>query len=309
MSTLTFSLSATVLSAFSRPSVVLIMNVANGIWIPLLWLMRIPTLVHVDGIEWERGKWGTVARAIFKLGAQFTKWFATGLIYDAREISRIWENRYNRSGYYIAYGGDTHSKIAPPDGVPSGEYALLVARFVPENSVREFLSAVTTLPDTPVVFVGSSGAGGDLENSVKLFVESRENAVWLGHVHDDGLLFSLWQHAGVYFHGHTVGGTNPALVQAMALGVPIVAVETPFNSEVLGNSGWLTARDPASIATAIERVIKDKELRDELSLRAYDRAVQQFSWGKISSEYDAALSDTISRGVRSLKLTATNVPG
>src|SRR5207248_6016185 len=103
----------------------------------------------------------------------------------------------------------------------------------------------------PVVIVGSSGYGGEWDAAAQTLAAGEPSVSWLGHVSNDSLLHALWQHAGVYFHGHSVGGTNPSLVQAMAAGAPILARDTVYNREVLGSAGRFVNADPAAIAKSV----------------------------------------------------------
>src|SRR5690606_34145591 len=121
------------------PDVALVMNVANGFWLPLLRRAGIPTLVNVDGIEWDRAKWGALAKSVFRRGARLTAAHATQLVYDSHEIARRWNEEFDRDGIYIPYGGDPAPLTLPLEtGLTSRGYALLVARLVPENTVKEF---------------------------------------------------------------------------------------------------------------------------------------------------------------------------
>ncbi|MBM7331316.1 DUF1972 domain-containing protein, partial [Agrobacterium sp. S2] len=110
ISTLSYGLTASVHAFRQKPDVALVMNVANGYFLPLLKLRGIRTLVNVDGIEWHRAKWGPRARKVFRIGARFTKWFGDALVYDSVEIARRWRDTFERDGHYIPYGGDV-----PPD--------------------------------------------------------------------------------------------------------------------------------------------------------------------------------------------------
>lgn len=290
LSTLSYGFFSVVHACWYRPDVALVMNVANGFWIPLLKLARIPTVVNVDGIEWERAKWGRVAKSIFKVGAKLTAWLADELIVDSIEIGRRWLSRYSRSGEFIPYGGDEPGDLPIPDGLKSGEFVLYVARLVPENSVQEFLEAARALAaDWDIVIVGSSGYGGELEAAVSQLNDEYARVHWLGHVSDDQTLASLWQHAGAYFHGHSVGGTNPALVQAMACGAPVVALDTPYNREVLEGSGILTSLSALEIESALRGVLVDRVLQVRLSGLALKRARSAYTWDLVSGRYDAVL--------------------
>jgi glycosyltransferase involved in cell wall biosynthesis len=215
LSTLSYGLTACLHAARTKPDVALVMNVANGFWLPLLAMRGIPAVVNVDGIEWERAKWGRLAKLIFRLGARFTAKFGTVLVADSKEIARRWQAEFDRSSLFIPYGGDAGVQDVGTDSFSRRNYILAVARFVPENTIPEFLQAANALSaDYEVVIVGSSGYGGPLEDEVKQLVSANPNVHWLGHVADDQRLLALWKNCGAYFHGHSVGGTNPALVQA-----------------------------------------------------------------------------------------------
>ena len=286
LSTLTYGFFATIHAAWKKPDVALIMNVANGYWLPILKLRGIPTIVNVDGIEWEREKWGRFAKTVFRLGAMMTAWFADTLIADAKEIQRRWKEEFKRDSVFIPYGGDAAAELPLEPGLKHREYVLMVARFVPENTVPEFIEAAEKIAvEHDVVIVGSSGHGGGLEARVRTLSERHERVTWLGHVSDDRRLLSLWQHAGVYFHGHSVGGTNPALVQAMAVGAPIVARDTAYNREVLGDAGQFTEPTPGAILETVFTLLDDQDLRNAASDEAIRRAGDNYSWGKVCEEY------------------------
>jgi glycosyltransferase involved in cell wall biosynthesis len=270
------------------------MNVANGFWLPLLRMRGIPTVVNVDGIEWDRAKWNRLAKFVFKMGARFTAKFGNELIVDAQAIGAYWQREFSRTGVFIPYGGDPMAELPVEPGLPSGKYVLMVARFVPENTVPEFFEAakIMAAQGTDVVIVGSSGNGGELDDLAR-DLDLRFPAIrWLGHVSDDQQLFSLWQHAGVYFHGHTVGGTNPALVQAMALGAPIVASDTKYNREVLEAAGEFVSGDATAIADAISRVLGDEMLSARRASIAQARAAQFYTWDLVCRQYESLLASS-----------------
>lgn len=294
LSTLTYGLTAVLHACIKRPDVALIMNVANGFWIPLLRLRGIPTLVNVDGMEWERAKWGRLAKLMFRWGATLTARFADELVSDAVEIQRRWRTDFGRSSTFIPYGGDFIDPLPLETGLKHRAYVLVVARFVPENTIQEFFDAADALAaDYSVVVVGSSGYGGQLDESAAALARKHENFTWLGRVNDDTRLYSLWQHAGVYFHGHSVGGTNPALVQAMATGVPIVALDTPFNREVLGDDGVFTSKDPSDIAKVIRELLDSPASQQSNSERNMERARSYYSWESVFRKYEDGLSNLV----------------
>lgn len=290
LSTLSYGLTAAVDSFRQRPDVALVMNVANGFFLPILKSRQIPTVVNVDGIEWERDKWSAIGKAVFHAGARWTARYADRIIYDAKEIGRRWDNEFGVSGDFIPYGGDVPDSLPVEPGLKSGQYVLVVARFVPENTLPEFIAAADTLAERfDVVFVGSAGYGGLLDEQVQALADRSPRVRWFGHIADDKRLLALWQHAGAYFHGHSVGGTNPALVQAMAAGAPIVARDTVYNREVLGETGVFTAPRPEAIVQTVATLLQSPENQSRYSRLAQQRAREHYSWDGVCAAYEASL--------------------
>jgi glycosyltransferase involved in cell wall biosynthesis len=291
LSTLSFGATSVIDAAKRKPDVALVMNVANGYWLPLLRARRIPSVVNVDGIEWKREKWSRTGKAVFRLGATLTARYADTVIADSTQIGAFWLATFRRDSVFIPYGGDLLTdSLAPIDDLAPRRYILLVARFVPENTIGEFLDAARSLANShPIVIVGSSGSGGELEQRVGELADSHPGVTWLGHISDDQKLYALWQNCGAYFHGHSVGGTNPALVQAMACGAPILARDTPFNREVLEDAGMFVQGTPDGIDHGARRLLSDPELQESLSARAKERARQAYSWDAVCESYEASL--------------------
>nr|WP_240974359.1 glycosyltransferase [Arthrobacter sp. SF27] len=171
---------------------------------------------------------------------------------------------------------------------------MLVARFVPENSVHEFVDASRQIGKThDVILVGSAGYADPIEAKIKSLIATEPRVKWLGHVSDDVLLHGLWQNAGVYFHGHSVGGTNPALVQAMACGTPTVARDTVYNREVLGKGAVFVPPEPTRIAEACLTVLTDNDKRRELAATAFARSREHYSWESVCDKYAALLRKSV----------------
>lgn len=293
LSTLSYGFTATLDALRRKPDAALVMNVANGYYLPMLAARGIPTLVNVDGIEWERDKWGSAAKRAFRTGAWLTAKYASSLIFDANAIGAYWKESFHRDGTFIPYGGiEPSAALDPEPGVTPGSYVLVVARFVPENTIREFLDAVPLIQHaSEIVIVGSSGYGGDLDANVAALAARDARVKWLGHISDDRRIDSLWQHAGVYFHGHSVGGTNPALVQAMACGAPVVARDTPYNREVLGEGGVFVRPTAGAISQAITLQLANRS-RDKVAI-GRQRVVDLYNWPAVCSAYEKGLRNLL----------------
>lgn len=291
ISTLSYGLTASLNAARRRPDVAVVMNVANGYFLPLLKIRGIKTLVNVDGIEWDRAKWGRLAKLVFRGGARFTARFADELVFDSHEIGRRWREEFNRDGLFIPYGGEFEPELPLEEGLSRRGYVLVVARFVPENTIPEFVEAAAEISEhMPVVIVGSSGYGGELDERVRELSARNARVHWLGHISDDQRLHALWQNAAVYFHGHSVGGTNPTLVQAMALKSPVVARDTPYNREVLADAGHFCEPTPQAIRDAVVALAADRAEQERAAEAGYRRAEQLYTWDRVCGAYETAAS-------------------
>src|ERR1700722_1129064 len=255
-STLTFGMTATLDASLRGFDSVLVLNIANGFWFPALRAARIPFAVNTDGIEWERGKWSRLARATFQAGAWMTARNATTLICDSQAIGDIWRQRFGRDSVFVPYGAPVLHEVESDGlatlGLENKPYLLVVARLAPENNVELTLDALARLrQDAPhAVIVGSANFSSPIEARLRE-LQSAGKISWLGHVDDQRLLTQLWAHSTVYVHGHSVGGTNPALLQALGAGAPTLALNTPFNAEVLPYPDQLFPHDPEALADRV----------------------------------------------------------
>lgn len=310
LSTLSYGLTACLDAAKHKPDVALVMNVANGFWLPILKARDIPTLINVDGIEWDRAKWGRLAKWMFRSGAKLTARFGNRLVYDSRVIAQRWNQDFDTEGAFIPYGGSIPPVLPLEPGLTHRGYVLVVARFVPENTIPEFLAAAASIAEKyDVVVVGSEGYGGPLDTQAAELAESNTRIRWLGHVSDDRRLFSLWQHAGVYFHGHSVGGTNPALVQAMACGAPTVARDTPYNREVLGSSGKFVAPNSKDIEGGVLAGMADVEWQGDANSQGLRRVADTYTWEKVCQAYEDNLLDLVQGQNRAMSDGVNSVAG
>jgi len=289
LTTLSHSLSAVIHASIARANAALLLNVANGLFIPLLRAARIPVAINVDGLEWERGKWNWAARKVFRMGASCATRLANEIVVDSSEIQAVWRRDFGRAGRFIPYGADVIPSAPRIDPLRPG-YALVVARLAPENNVDMFLDAIEAAPwPSDVVVVGD--ANYDNPTIARLKRLHRDGRLfWYGHVEDQARLIALWSHCGVYFHGHSVGGTNPALLQAMACGAPTVAFDSVFNREVLGPQGVYVS-DALSLREELERIAFDPAVRRALAGDALARATAQYRWQDVCDRYLEVLCD------------------
>jgi glycosyltransferase involved in cell wall biosynthesis len=297
LSTLSFGWTSSIDLAKRGCDAALVLNVANGFFLPRLARAGIPTCVNVDGIEWIRGKWGPTGQRVFRRGAALTGKHADAIIVDSEALSAVWKEEFQRDGVFIPYGapvlGDLDTDALRAAELPSGGYVLVVARIVPENNVDLLLDAVELMPERPEVIV--VGAGNYEHSTVTRLRElgTQGKVRWLGHISDQNLLDQLWTHAGVYWHGHSVGGTNPALLQALGAGAPTLALRTPFNAEVIRSEAQLIDPDPKQLAASLQEILDTPALSSEFSTHGKNVVHQHYRWPETCARYEALLSGLV----------------
>jgi glycosyltransferase involved in cell wall biosynthesis len=295
LSTISHGLTASVHAAVKRTDAALVLNVANGFYLPLLKAAGVPTAVNVDGLEWLRAKWGRGAQGTFRAGAVTTARFADAVVADAEAIGTYWKENYGRDAYFIPYGADVlpplgHDRLAEV-GIEPGSYLLAVARLVPENNIDLLVNAAAELRwKIPVVVVGSGSGNTPLEARLRHASAEHDGLRWLGHVSDQRLLEQLWQNCALYVHGHSVGGTNPALLQALGAGAPTIALETPYNREVLGADGLTYHPSPTSLATLIDDLYEDESRRHRMAEVGQAIVSSRYRWSDVLAAYQQLLA-------------------
>lgn len=308
MSTLSFGATGSLHARRHGFDAMLVLNVANGYYLPGLRRAGIPTGVNVDGLEWERAKWNGIGKAVFRRGAALTARHATEIIVDSQEIGRVWAERWQRRSSYIPYGADVITDAGTDRlsalGLDRAGYLLVVARLVPENNVELFLDALDRMTHRlPAVVVGSTRK----QNALVERLRARSAAPdfhWLGHVDDQTLLSQLWANCAAYFHGHSVGGTNPALLQALGLGAPTLALDTPFNAEVLRSADALVPADPTIVAGRLDALVTGESLRHRFADTGKRTIIERFQWADVLARYREVLCALASRGTSDHKRAA-----
>lgn len=297
LATLSHGLTGSIHALKQSYDALLVVNAALGFFLPLFRAAGIPTVVNVDGIEWRRGKWGRVGRTLFYAGARLAARYATRVVADSPVIAKVWRREFSIDPVYIPYGAEVVSGLGAERiealGLEPKKYLLVVARLVPENNVQITLDALEHLGEgVPAVVVGSANYDWELVARLRDLSKRRRNFHWLGHVDDQDLLLELWHHCAVYVHGHSAGGTNPSLLQALGCGAPTIALDTPFNKEVLG--GVTDALYPAEaheLADHISRVMAAKPHSALAGDTAREVVARRFQWPAVSTQYAHLLTE------------------
>lgn len=283
----------------ARPDAAFVFNAANSPFLPLLRARRIPVALHMDGLEWRRSKWGTRGKAYYRWAEGFGVQAADAIISDAPGIADYYDHQFNVSSELIRYGAPLLDR-APADriarlGLEPGGYHLVVARFEPENHVREIIEGYAASgAQKQLVVVGSAPYAAEYTAAIDHIAAADDRIRLLGAIYDQELLDALYHHAYTYLHGHSVGGTNPSLLRAMGASTAVVAYDVVFNREVLDGSGWYF-EGPADVTRAVDAVEADPAAVMSNAADMRRRAAAAFSWDDVAAAYED-LAIRIARG-------------
>jgi len=285
--------------ALRRPDAALYFIAGNSPFVLLARLAGIPTVFNVDGLDSQRAKWGPRARLYLRFAEWLSARAATRTVSDSRAVQRLYERRFHRDSTYIAYGAELPASAGTDYldrfGLASRSYILFVGRLVPENGVHTLLDAYTRLETTlPLVIVG----GAPYEDAYvgRLRAQAGPGVVFTGFLYGEGYR-QLLRHAGLFVYPSEVGGTHPALIEAMAAGNCIVANNHEPNVEALGDAGLvydgrLGATD---LARAMRQALSDPKLAADLRVRAALRARTLYSWESVTDAYEGLCREIATR--------------
>ena len=244
-----------------RVDMVLICNNANAPFAMIPRLTGAKVVLNVDGLEWQRGKWGVAGRLYYQGCAWLSPKLPITLVSDAHVIARWYHERYGKQTKFIPYGSD--ARALPPGetlarlGLEPGRYLLYVSRLEPENNAHIVMDAyIASRIDLPLVVVGDAPYASDYKRSLEKRAAAHPGIRMTGYVFGDGYV-ELQSNAMLYAQATEVGGTHPALVEAMGRGACIVANDVPEHREVLGNAGRYYARNDAAALAAVWRDLVD----------------------------------------------------
>ncbi len=274
--------------------VALVVNSANALLVPLLRVRRVPVALNVDGIEKRRAKWGWPGRLVYAVSERLATRVPTALVTDAGVIAEHYRLKYGAESTTIAYGVEPEPIPAGATlrglGLEAGRYFLYVSRFEPENNPHRVATAFREVAgDMPLVMVGGAPYANRF---VRSFTHGADPRIHFpGPIYGEGYR-ELLSNCTAYIQATEIGGTHPALVEAMGYGCCIIANDTPENREVAGDCGrYFEFAEPSSLARALEAVIADPGRARADGVRAASRARDHYSWDDVADSYERLLSD------------------
>lgn len=257
-------------------------------------LMGKHNVINMDGIEWKRQKWGTLAKGWFWLNERFGCWFGNHLVADHPCIADHLATRVARNKItMIAYGGreilNADEQVLAEYGLEKNNYAIVVARAEPENSILEVVTAFSAQPrGAKLVVLGNYQPEENAYHRAVITVASNE-VVFIGAIYDADKVGALRFFSRIYVHGHQVGGTNPSLVEALGAGNGVLAHDNKFNRWV-AKDGAIYFSDVASASSAFDRLFSDDELVESLQSKSTKNFLKNFQWNDILLQYEQVLT-------------------
>ncbi len=257
---------------------------SSSVW-NFLFRKRDIIITNMDGIEWKRSKYSAKIQSFLKYAEKLAVKKSDYLIADSKGIQSYLKNKYNVDSSYIAYGADIinapNETLLNAYNLQTGDYNLLIARFEPENNIEAIIKGHIPYPHKKLILVGNpkNEFGTYLTSTYK-----QENIIFLGAIYDEKIINALRYYCGLYFHGHSVGGTNPSLIEAMACGCLIVANQNEFNEGVLGDNAFYFKQE-TDIHKLLDQSLKKEDYINYIQ-RNYDVIKNEFNWLHIAGQLD-----------------------
>jgi len=271
-----------------RYDAALICNAANAPFAPILRLTRTPVAINVDGLEHKRKKWNRVARQYYLIAERLATILPTETVTDARVIQDYYLARYGTESTMIAYGADVERRPDPSVrkwGVEPNRYVLYVSRLEPENNARLVIEAFKRVRTARKLLIV-----GDAPYAQQYIADLKDHAADDPRIIFTGFVFgrdykALQQNAYCYIHATEVGGTHPALLEAMGFGDCVLTLAAPENIEAIGDAG-IPYADENDLTQKLQRVLRDGPLVQAYRNRAQSRVAEKYDWDYVVDRYE-----------------------
>lgn len=272
-------------AVWKRSDVILLLGVSGAIALPLVRLFSSARIVtNIDGIEWRREKWHGMAKRFLRFSEKMAVRFSHEVIADNGAIAEYVKQAYGVESHVIAYGGDHAVAVdaAPVDeyGLPAS-YAFSVCRIEPENNVHMVLEAFSGQESQALVLVGNWN-NGEYGRALREKYASCGNLFLLDPIYDLGKLKTLRSGAACYVHGHSAGGTNPSLVEAMHFGKPVFAYDCNFNRSTTEEKAFFFKS-----STTLSGLLKNLSAPNAASVgrEMLEIAQRRYTWRIVAQQY------------------------
>ena len=276
-------------AASKRYDAALICNCANAPFSPILRLAGTPVAINVDGLEHKRKKWGWLARRYYRFAEYLSTLLPNEMVTDAQVIQDYYLARHNAPSTMIAYGSEVERRpnrdAVRKWRVEPNRYVLYVSRLEPENNAHLVIEAFKKVRTAyRLLIVGDAPYAEQYIDSLKASARGDKRIVFTGFVFGQDYR-ALQQNAYCYVHATEVGGTHPALLEAMGYGNCVLTLATPENMEVVGDAG-VPYIDEFDLAEKLKRILRDGSLVQAYRNRAQQRIQKHYDWETVVDQYE-----------------------
>ena len=275
-------------SAFISYDVILFLGVGPVLfaWLPRGFGKK--TVININGLEWKRQKWNRFASFYLRLSERLSGLFCHKLVTDSKGIQKYFKEAYGRQSAFIAYGADIGSveneAVLTRYGLKKTAYFLQVCRLEPENNSHVVIEEYKKL-DThmPLAVLGDAPYADAYKKTLHKIANERVKFLGSVYGYDYDVIRS---NAFCYIHAHEVGGTNPALLEALAAGNCVVVLDVPFNLEVIGSAGLSFSKEPGSLKDVLNSLLTHPEIIPRLRRLSTQRVEEHYTWDKVVNDYE-----------------------
>ena len=267
--------------------IMLILGVSGCMFLPFIKRkFKGKIITNIDGLEWKRDKWNFLAKWLLHYSEKMAVKYSDIVIGDNKGITDYVKEAYKKDTVLIAYGGDHVSKINDDSLYKiypfcKNPYSVTVCRIEPENNIHIILEAFSKMPENQLVMVGN-WKNGEYGSEMKDKYSKFENIHLLDPIYESHTINWIRSNASVYIHGHSAGGTNPSLVEAMNFGLPILAFDCVYNKSTTQNEClyWKKSEDIISL-------MNDKSNYEKIATKMKEIGSKEYSWKKIAEQYNS----------------------
>ncbi len=281
--------------AFTDNDIVLLCNVANSGLAYIPRLFGKPVVLNVDGLDRKREKWKGLGAQVLHFCEWMSSFSSNQLVTDAKAIHDYYLEKYSSESVVIGYGSEMPAGDYNLNGLDleSGRYVLYVSRLEPENNPDLVLRSWRRVrSDWPLVMVGDNRYDPGYIERLKLLGDERVR--FTGAVYGEGY-WALQKHAGIFVFACEVGGVHPALVEAMAASNAVVYLDTPENAETAADAAIPYVKSEADLAAKLQALLDDASARQQLAIRAKQRADALYRWDAIAEKYEKGFAGLVKK--------------
>ena len=280
------------LKSLPKNKYILVLGTSGAFFFPLKKLFNAKIILNPDGAEWKRGKWNFVIQKYLKLSERISISYSDCIISDNLYIQEDLLKTYKKVSHLVPYGGNhvtirnLSDIIAKRYNLTNRGYAITVARIEPENNIELILEAFSKSRFKYVCV-------GNWDNSVygrnlRIKYAGFDNLILVDPIYNQNLIDELRSNAFLYVHGHSVGGSNPSLIEAMCLKLPCLVYRVNYNvANTFGKALYFSNLD--NLKMSLAEINKNKNLLNSVSDQLFESAKENYQWNKVVNQYKLAI--------------------